>query len=150
MAILTPSGLETSSYGASGWNASNTANVEKINANLGHALNDGSKTADIQIKGSGNTSGSSAFAVKNSDGDQALEVKNDRTAKFEKSLEVAEFVKAANVQLAEVELAGTDPAASDFSAWANKTLGIGKGTGGKIFLVWKNAAGCFKQEMTAV
>lgn len=70
--------LEELPNGVEGWNAIMTTNFEKLEAGLLHCINDiDSKTADIQIKGSGNDDSSNALDVKNSDGDLALRVRND-------------------------------------------------------------------------
>jgi len=45
---------------------------------------------------------------------------------------------------ADVNLAGTLPAVSDFSAWAVGDRGIGVGTGGEIYLVYKDGSSSIK------
>lgn len=78
MTILSPSTLETTTYGVDGWNAINNSNWQKINDGLGTLMNDiAGKTAEIQIKSSDNTSGTEVFSVVNSDATELFKILAD-------------------------------------------------------------------------
>jgi hypothetical protein len=54
------------------------------------------------------------------------------------------------VGAAVVTAAGATPVDSDVSAWANDTLGVVVGTGGRVFAAYKNAADVYYVELTAL
>lgn len=124
--------LEELPNGVEGWNAIMTTNFEKLEAGLLHCINDiDSKTADIQIKGSGNDDSSNALDVKNSDGDLFFRARNDKkigvggvTAPSESldilgSLNVSTSIKINSVKILDVQQA----AISDVSLTTTETSG---------------------------
>lgn len=52
--------------------------------------------------------------------------------------------------IAVVNAAGATPVDTDVSAWANNTMGIVKGTGGRIFYAFKNSTDVYYVEMTPI